>query len=272
MKKELIPTDMTVITGNLLEQFTQFQETGVAIPQDVKDLSISNYTRLKEGDNKFRLIAPPVYGSELWFRKDRINEETGEVEVNQETQEPYQDRKVLRFMPGAPIITPSELKEWKRDRPRRFISLLVYNYATGGIEILSVTQNKLFEDLFNMLKFDIEANNPYKSDFIIKKTFEANKPIRGKITPIHNYSIKQLGAKEETPKEIIDALQLLPFVPDLTALFRGDDPFEFEQAEDAEFEPMDENKAKAEAATQKTKEALNKQEDASNTKTKNATA
>ncbi len=230
MAKELAKTTNNglQIVKSALEQFLQMQEAGVAIDQNAADVRLNNYTRLEEGENRFRVVSRPVYGAEIWFRRAKVNEETGEVVLNDDGA-PKMESAVKRFRSGDPIIIPSEFREWQKDKARKFIALLVFNYKSGGVECLVVSQSKLFDDLFAKLKFSEDAVNPFKSDLKIIKKFDSKKLIGGKMMDIYSYTVNQ--TKENAPSaEMMQALQALPFMPDLDAIFDGSDPFQIEDA------------------------------------------
>jgi hypothetical protein len=138
------------IIDDPLAHFLALAESGVAIPESAKDVKLNNFTRLEEGENRFRLVAKPVYGAEVWFRRISTNEETGEVVTNDDGS-PKMESTVKRYRQGEAIVTPADLKAWQKDKARKFIGLLVYNYKSGSIEVLTISQSKLFDDLFEKI-------------------------------------------------------------------------------------------------------------------------
>lgn len=233
-------TDVVVIESSLLDNFYSLVEEGIAIPADAPEIALDNYTRLKEGMNRFRLVGKPIYGAEVWFRRERVNEETGEVEVDDQGNA-RKESAVVRFRPGAPIIIPSEYKDWGKDKPRRFIALLVYNYDTKRIEVLTAASKSLFENMMGIMRFSEDNMNPFAADFKIEKKHDRKANISGQIVDIYTYTVRQ--SRETTPpEEVVTALSELDFTPNLLALFQGDDPFaqQFE-----EFEELNEGSEKA---------------------------
>jgi hypothetical protein len=212
-----------------LQHFLQLTESGVAIAADARDVKLNNFTRLEEGENRFRLISKPVYGAEVWFRRVAVNEETGEALTNDDGS-PKMESSVKRYKAGEPIIVPSEYRGWQKDKARKFIGLLAYNYKTGGVEILTVSQSKLFDDLFDKLKYSADNVNPFKSDLKVTKKFDSKKLIGGKMMDIYSYTVGQ--TKENDPSvEMLKSIEALPFLPDMDSLFTGGDPFEVQDAE-----------------------------------------
>jgi hypothetical protein len=230
MSKELAKTEKAelVIIDDPLKNFLSLSDSGVAIETNAKEVKLNNFTRLEEGENRFRLVDKPVYGAEVWFRRTAINEETGEV-VTGDDGAPKVESAVKRYRQGEAIVTPAEFRGWQKDKPRKFLALLVYSYKSGGVEILTVSQAKLFDDLFEKLRFSADAPNPYKSDLKIVKKFDAKKVIGGKPFDIYTYTVQQTK-ENEAPAEILAALRALPFLPDMDALFTGGDPFEVQNA------------------------------------------
>jgi len=221
-------TDLQVIESPL-QHFLQLTESGVAIAADARDIKLNNFTRLEEGENRFRLIYKPVYGAEVWFRRVAVNEETGEALTNDDGS-PKMESSVKRYKAGEPIIVPSEYRGWQKDKARKFIGLLAYNYKTGGVEILTVSQSKLFDDLFDKLKYSPDNVNPFKSDLKVTKKFDSKKLIGGKMMDIYSYTVGQ--TKENDPSvEMLKSIEALPFLPDMDSLFTGGDPFEVQDAE-----------------------------------------
>ncbi len=225
-------TDVVVIENSLLDNFYHLVEEGIAIPADAPEIALDNYTRLKEGMNRFRLVGKPVYGAEVWFRRERVNEETGEVEMDDQGN-PRKESAVVRFRPGAPIIIPGDYKDWGKDKPRRFIALLVYNFDTKRIEVLTCANKSLFESMMGIMRFNEDNMNPFAADFKIEKKHDRKANIGGQIMDIYTYTIRQ-SRETPVPEEVVDALSKLDFTPNLLALFEGDDPFaqEFEAFEE----------------------------------------
>lgn len=222
-------TNAVTIVDDPLKNFLALTESGIAIRGDAKGVKLNNYTRMEEGENRFRLIAAPVYGAEVWFRRMAVNEETGEPITNDEGT-PKVESAAKRYHSNEPIITPAEFRGWQKDKPRKFLALLVYSYKSGGVEVLTISQAKLFDDLFEKLRFSADAPNPYKCDLKIVKKFDAKKVIGGKPFDIYTYTVQQTK-ENDPPAELIAALKALPFLPDLEALFNGGDPFEVQDGE-----------------------------------------
>lgn len=223
------PKSDLIIVADPLQHFLQLSEAGVAIEADARDVKLNNFTRLEEGENRFRLIDKPVYGAEVWFRRVAVNEETGEALTNDDGT-PKMESAVKRYRAGEPIIVPAEYRGWQKDKARKFIGLLAYNYKTGGVEILTVSQSKLFDDLFDKLKYSPDNVNPFKADLKITKKFDAKKLIGGKMMDIYTYTVGT--SKENEPSaEMIQSIKSLPFLPDMQALFSGSDPFEVQEAD-----------------------------------------
>lgn len=246
-------TNGVMLSASLYEDYLHWQEEGIAIPSDAKEINLSNYTRLAEGDNRFRLVDRPIYGAEVWYRREKVDEETGEV-LKRDDGEIIMETKVMRFKPGEPIISPAELRDWKRDKPRKFIGMLVYNYATGSVEILTASQKDLFESLFGILRHSADGMNPFKADFKVQKKHDGKKLIAGRMMDTYKYIVTQ-SRETNTADEVINALQCLPMRPNLPALYDGEDPF----SEDfAVFEEVTPAQQLSEKAVAETKQSLEK--------------
>jgi hypothetical protein len=145
----------------------------------------SNYMKLNDGENKFRILSAPILGWEDW-----------------------QDKKPIRYRmdnkPSKPIDPAKPIKH--------FWSMIVWNYATESIQILNITQAGIRSSL-QSLSEDSDWGAPYGYDLKIKKEGS------GKDT---KYSISPLPHKE-IPEHIKLAFYAKPC--NLDALYTNDDPF-----------------------------------------------
>lgn len=230
-----------LINTNLLDQFQDLMNEGIAIPADAPEVSLDNYTRLKEGDNRFRLISKPIYGAEVWFRKEKVNEETGEVETYDDGTV-IRESKVLRFGPGESIVIPEELSDWDKDKPRKFLAALVYNYGTRKIEIMTASNKSLFENLWQILVFNADNMNPFKTILTVNKKHDRKAVIDGKPIDIFAYTVRQ-SRETELEKDVYTALGKMEFTPNMDALYSGDDPFDQKALPEATFEEVENEEA-----------------------------
>lgn len=222
-----LKTKEVTLEQGLLDSYYQMINEGIAIPADAPDIALDNYTRLQEGENRFRLISKPIYGAELWFRRDRVDEETGEVLLNDD-KTPQKESTVVRYRPGAAIIIPIEYKDWQKDKPRRFLAMLVFNFTTNRVELLTASNKALFETLMGILKHNEDNLNPFKANFTITKKFDRKANINGNVIDLYSYTVRQ-GKESNAPENMIKALGELEFVPNMLAMYEGNDPFEREE-------------------------------------------
>lgn len=235
MTNELAPTanghatDL-VLVESLAEHFARLYEAGeTPIDPAAGEIALDNFARLKEGENRFRLLDKPVYGAEVWFRRVVVDEETGEALTNDDGT-PRMESRVKRYRPSEPIFVPSELTSWQKDKARKFVGMLVYNYGSGNIEVLAVSNSKLFDQLWKVLR-DSDGNNPFRADLKIHKAKDGpTRKIGGRPMDVFTHQVT-LTKENQPPVELLTALQRLPFRPDLSALFAGEDPFAMHAAE-----------------------------------------
>ena len=155
------------------------------LPDDYNVPSESNYSKIQQGQNKFRILSSPVIGWEDW--KD-----------NKPVRYHMPDKPDHSFNPEKPI--------------RHFWAMPVWDYQKSKITILEITQKSIMEPLKNLSK-DPDWGSPVNYDININKKGEGlmteysltpapPKPINGEI------------------KLAFDNMSI-----NLDALFDGGDPF-----------------------------------------------
>ena len=98
----------------------------MALPKNYKEPDTSNYMRLKQGDNKFRILSEIIVGMEYW--KDDGDRRTP-----------------IRSRPGEKI----ELNRLETDKegnlimPKHFWAMVVWNYDSEKVQILELTQSTI---------------------------------------------------------------------------------------------------------------------------------
>jgi hypothetical protein len=145
-----------------------------------------NYMKFQDGENKFRILSPPILGWEDW--KDK---------------KPY--RFPMNEKPDAPMVHGEKIKH--------FWAFLVWNYSEDVVQILQIVQ-KSVQDGIRSLTQDDDWGDPYGYDIKVTK--------KGKGLDTE-YSVNPVPHKKIS-KEIQDAVDAKPC--DLKALFTGDDPFD----------------------------------------------
>ena len=160
------------------------------------------YMKLQQGSNLFRILGSFEDGTNIqgmlgWAEDEEGNRKPFRWEVDQEA--------------------PRKFKE----NPRQFYALLVWNYADEAIQIYEMTQAKLRQDLLTLAK-DEDWGDPRKYDLKIVRNGEGLETSYAMTPSPH----KKLAA------EIIEAFKDTKV--DMSALYRGEDPFaESAQEEEA---------------------------------------
>ena len=156
-----------------------------------------NYMKFSDGENRFRILSSAVVGWEYWNEDSDGN------------------RKPVRKHLDEPLIT-SEIQE--PDKVKKFWAFVVWNYQEEAIQILELTQKGL-KNAIQALTVNKKWGTPVNSyDLIINKT-GTGLTTKYTVTP---------DPKEKTTDLILEALKNKPV--DLEALFRGEDPFLFTNA------------------------------------------
>lgn len=171
-----------------------FQE-GYEIP------STSNYMKLEEGENRFRILGSfaegkAITGMEYWVTKDG-------------------KRVPKRLRPGIPVpVAELEInpETGETEMPRHFWALPVYNYDAKRVHILEITQKTIQQQIMNFVN-NAKWGDPTAYDIVVTKTKENGKT---------SYSVMP-EPKEPLSDEIKKAQQATPI--NIEALYDGGDPF-----------------------------------------------
>ncbi len=76
--------------------------------------SSNNYAKLLDGENRFRILSAPIAGWEYWVDK----------------------KPVRSHIDNCPAINVAD----KKDAPKRFVAMIVWDYRTSSVSILELTQ------------------------------------------------------------------------------------------------------------------------------------
>jgi len=173
------------------------------LPKDYKEPSVSNYMRLSDGENRFRVLSSAIVGMEYWKQvgesrkpiRKRQGEAipVGELEVNQNTQE--------------------------LEKPKHFWAFVVYNYQEEAIQILEITQ-KTIQQAMSAYVNNPKWGDPKEYDFIITRTGE-------KFDTVYTVTV---DPKETLNKGITQLYKDMNI--DLDQLFLGGDPFNTQSESD----------------------------------------
>lgn len=169
---------------------TDFLPTNYEVPQ-----SGGNYMKFKDGENRFRIMSSPILGWEIW--KDMPD--GGRKPLRQEMSKPFTINEV---------DDPTQIKH--------FWAMVVYNYQEESMQILEITQ-KGIQKALRALSADADWGSPVQSyDLVVTKTGQKLET---------EYTVMPKPAKKLDPGivKLYEDLQI-----DLTALYRGEDPFKKE--------------------------------------------
>ena len=156
------------------------------LPEDYKSpKSSSNYMKLNDGENKFRILSAPIYGWEDWLDKKPVRYR-------------MEDKPSKSIDPTKPI--------------KHFWAMIVWNYTEEQVQILQITQASIRDSIENMSR-DPEWGLPYFYDIKVFKKGE------GKDT---KYAINPAPPKQLNP-EVEIYFKEKPC--NLEALFTSEDPF-----------------------------------------------
>ena len=157
----------------------------------------SNYYKLEDGDNVFRVLSPATVGWKYW------TDEKGEV-----LERPVKGCKSIC------VKTPQEAKQ----PARHFWAFVVYSYKSNAIHLYEITQMGIMEAI---QQFILNPNwgDPQGYDLIVNKTG----------TGLDTKYQISVNPKVELDQGILKLYQDMQI--DLQALFRGEDPFKAESAE-----------------------------------------
>lgn len=151
------------------------------------------YTKFQDGENRFRILTSPVIGWEDWD----------------------DERNVFRFPMNK---KPSRSRSVKKDaRVKHFWAMVVWNYKTNQVEILSITQATI-QNGIKALVDNPKWGKPFDYDIIVKRQGESLKT---------EYQVMP-DPKSPIEKEIKTAFEKEKI--NLNALFTGDNPFQAEEA------------------------------------------
>lgn len=173
-----------------------------ALPDGYKEPITSNYMKLEEGDNSFRILSKIIVGMEYW-----IASEDGKGRV-----------PVRRKMDEGIEISELEIdpKTGKLDMPKHFWAFVVWNRNAEKIQILEITQATVRKAIAAL-----ERNKKWGDlrDYDICVTGEGQGIER-------RYPAILPEPKEKVEKKILDIYKNTKI--NLEALFDGDDPFKVE--------------------------------------------
>jgi hypothetical protein len=167
------------------------------------------YMKFEQGDNRFRFLDKPIIGNEYWVTEGK-------------------NRKPVRKREGEAIqtgdIEPGE-------DVKHFWAMPVFNYKEKRVQVLELTQKGLLKQIKALSK-DEDWGSPLNYDLVVNKQGE-------KLDTTYTIQPKPAKELDEEIVKVWDEVKKAGF--DITALYRGDDPFTGRTIEDivAEGKPAD---------------------------------
>lgn len=165
------------------------------LPDDYETPALGGgYMKLKDGDNKLRILSKPIIGWLDWDDKKPL-------------------RFRMKFKPEKPIRADQAIKH--------FWAFIVYNYADKEVQILEITQATVQKAIEHLSK-DEEWGAPYHYDIKITKTGKDKET---------KYAVVPSPKKALTDEQMSMALAK---PCNLDALFSNDDPWKVEGGKQTE--------------------------------------
>ena len=155
-----------------------------------------NYTKFAQGDNQLRILGSAIVGTEAWTQKK------GGKPVRKPMGESF----------AVAEIDPETIKH--------FWAFPIWNYQTEKIEICEITQKGIMKAIKELTQDD-DWGDPSQYDIIINRMGESLLDTE--------YSVRT-KPKKDMKKEIKEQYESMTI--DLTALFRGADPYNANTTQD----------------------------------------
>ena len=167
------------------------------LPEDYKvPGSSNNYMKFEQGENLLRILSNPILGWE-WWTSDTNNE-------GKEVRTPHR----VKEEEGVPMEAVDE----DGRGVKHFWAMVVWNYQAKKVQILEITQ-KGIQKAIRALEKSKGWGDPKNYDISITKTGEKLET---------EYSVMPVPPKA-LEKDIVRRFKETKV--DLTALYKGDDPF-----------------------------------------------
>ena len=173
---------------------SDFLPEGTTIPKGE-----SNYMRFSKPENKFRVLASAITGYELW-----VSGKPKRSKENEFTSTDLEKADIDKFT-------------GKKKTPQYFWAFPVFNYQTGKIEILEVTQVTIMRGIEDYLK-DEDYGDPKNYDLNVIRDETGDKV--------------EYRVKAKPPKPLDEGIQVAfnDMKINLRALYESKDPFSTEDA------------------------------------------
>jgi hypothetical protein len=169
--------------------------------------SPSNYMKLDEDTNKFRILSSPVMGWSYWTKDKK----------------PVRSSEPFEGVPDdarLDTIKNRDGSEREEFRPKHFWAFVVWNYADKRVQILEITQSTV-QSAISALVTNEDWGDPKEYDITVT----------GKGEGLDRKYTVQPSPQKPVPVDAHKAYRAMKI--DLEALFRGADPFAGGEREDA---------------------------------------
>ena len=166
------------------------------LPTDYKlqESTGSNYLRITEDAQEFRVLASPIIGWE-YFRQDG------------DKATPVRQKEAFEWV-------PADAKD--DSKPKEFRAFPVWNHTLGKVQIMEITQQSIKKEMLKYIQDEENWGSPFKYDFRISRTGKWKET---------RYSLTALPkSKFESESDEKGAFELAKGI-NLDALYSGDDPF-----------------------------------------------
>lgn len=171
------------------------------VPENYREPSSSdNYMKLKQGDNKIRIMSSLVMGWEDWTIGE--NPKPVRFKYDQKPEKPNDPKRPIKL----------------------FWAFVVWNYAESKLQVLHVTQASIRRPILKICQ-DKDWGSPLNYDLKISRSGEELKTEYA-VVPSPHAPVPPMAKKAMAQTKV-----------DLNALFENKDPFDTSYAKFAEFTP-----------------------------------
>lgn len=105
------------------------------------------YTKWEDGSNKIRILTKPVIGWVVWTEDEEGNKLPSHTQINDEPENPTGEKK---------------------DAPKKFMALGIYNYAKKVVEVAEITQQSVIKAI-KALAANPDWGHPFTYDITVGK-------------------------------------------------------------------------------------------------------
>jgi len=172
------------------------------ISDDVVSSGRANYMKLDK-TSKFRILTMPIIGWIVWNEDEEGNRKPVRSQINDEPENPTGEDK---------------------DKPKKFMAVVVLDYADNEVKILELTQQSVIKAI-KAFAANPDWGNPFTYDITVSKSGEGLKT---------KYNVQASPNKKPLSKELIKIALAKPC--NLDALYDGADPWDVESGDGTEYQ------------------------------------